>query len=170
MKEKNTFISIISLIIFILLLGYIYAYPGDENLCFKPGIFMCGIIFNSINYECKVCDTNCNNCRINCICIECLSGYFLDSGYCYGCNINCKTKKDNCKCKDCYDGYYLNSYSQCIKCDSNCTTCSGSSTQCTGCNDGYFVNNLHQCQKCNTIAKLVHNQLRNVQIVMMDII
>jgi hypothetical protein len=29
------------------------------------------------------------------------------------------------------------SYNQCLKCDSNCKTCSGSATKCLSCNNGY---------------------------------
>ncbi|KAL4488070.1 hypothetical protein ABPG72_009408 [Tetrahymena utriculariae] len=124
---------------------------------------------NSFN-RCQSCISNCKKCPNN-ICSECLSGYYRDSNnqcqkcsdsFCDQCTgpnqsdctlcLQSSLKPyllvDDNSCSDCIlDGHYK-SQTSCLKCITNCKTCSDNST-CSKCSTGYYIDSNQLCQKCS---------------------
>lgn len=104
----------------------------------------CGTGFYLSGTICVPCATNCNQCTAA-GCINCVSGFFLNS---VGtCSVNCVLPCATCssvnpnKCITCIAGYTINTLS------STCTqqpTCQGA---CSACPFGYTIN-LGKCQQC----------------------
>ena len=72
-------------------------------------------------YECIYCAPGYKSVECpNSICISCC---FI----CFKCEINYCNECTGNTCSKCLDGFYLNN-NQCLFCDDNCETCSGSAT------------------------------------------
>ena len=84
--------------------------------------------------ECYPCKSDCFTCNDNSTCSSCYEGYSLTfDGECIKITEveGCKVNDTNDECIECMDGYFLFN-KECVKCPSNCMTCSDNST-CTSC-------------------------------------
>ena len=117
--------------------------PG-YSLVIMLGSTTCQSVCPAAQYSdgtvCKNCPNNCSTCDST-GCLKCQSTFFILNGMCI---------------KTCSSGYYSGknenslgeSVDQCIKCDSKCLECSGSSTNCLSCLSikYFYMNNCYdQC-------------------------
>ena len=71
--------------------------------------------------------------------------YFVFAATCQDSNCNlCSSYDYTERCTKCDNGYYI-SYSECVKCPSNCKTCTD---KCIECNIGYFITTNEDCKIC----------------------
>ena len=96
-----------------------------------------GFLPNFKVYECKECFAGYN--RVNCPARDCVICFKCEITYCNECKGNV--------CSKCLDGFYLNN-NQCLFCDDNCETCSGSEDNCDSCYNGYYRSN-GECKTCD---------------------
>lgn len=117
--------------------------------------------------SCIQCITNCKECDVFDICIQCKDGFYLankgrlctdtcpngtypdDSNMsCKRCPPNCKTcSTDSSTCEVCYDGYYLDDNQLCSRCLNNCISCENGD-ECTECLDNMYLLQTETVKKC----------------------
>ena len=114
------------------------------------------IFYLKFNLQKSDCQTGCNS-LLSGTCIQCRSGYCLNSDSC--CIVtskSCKTCPDSDICSSCQDSYYL-SEGKCLPCsDQNCKTCNNSGLVCTNCLSGYYLSN-SKCSKCDSNCYACYN-------------
>ena len=104
------------------------------------GCNKCDVAFYLDNGNCyPKCNDSCKKCYKGIACMECTSGYYLDSYLhaCIPCSDNC-TECNSTSCITCIHPYSINPIDgTCrIVCQSNCKICN--ETDCLVCNDGNF--------------------------------
>lgn len=91
-----------------------------------------------VDGEVKLCALGCSDCSTG-ACSSCLDGYVFDetTTICYQCPAGCSAcNADNPNsCSACLDGSFL-SGTECLLCDSSCTTCKDFATSCQTCLPG----------------------------------
>ncbi|EAR86624.2 transmembrane protein, putative (macronuclear) [Tetrahymena thermophila SB210] len=103
-----------------------------------------GFYIDSINQRCLPCAQNCKKCTGPSIgeCTQCAKDLYLSND-----------NAGNQVCQECniQNGYFI-SINKCLKCDSSCKTCNGtSSSECLTCFTGYFIIGSNKsCVQCPT--------------------
>ena len=111
----------LSLLILIFLFKNIEAHEGCVSYYDGSKIYEC--IYCVRGYKSVECPNS------DCCCFICFK---CEITYCYECTGDV--------CSKCLDGFYLNN-NQCLFCNDNCETCSGSATKCLSCYDRYYLSN-----------------------------
>lgn len=108
------------------------------------------------------CIAPCFACSSGTTCLSCIGGYILNGTVCQ---------------ESCNDGFYLSSqqvsynnevqdqnfgiYSQCLPCDVECSTCSGSASNCITCSQGYVMSSGSCVSSCPASSVNVNNICTN---------
>ena len=105
------------------------------------------------------------------VCLNCVTGYYLNQGKCSTCDVSCATCYDSTLCLTCSVGYYNGTNvnnALCQPCSLGCTACTSSST-CTACGTGFRLNaaactacssncnvcSAASCTTCNSLSVLI---------------
>ena len=114
------------------------------------------IFLSKINCLKADCFQGCHICDLPSTCEQCFPGECLKSGSsCITTSLECLTCTSSYKCSSCMNGYYLTN-SKCLKCNSNCKTCSNSDKYCLSCKDGYYLDS-HSCVECQSLCEKCYN-------------
>jgi hypothetical protein len=102
----------------------------------------------SVCLPCKNVLNNCDSCLNASTCLDCFTGYYLESnGSCVACSSPCVSCSSAGGCLSCIIGYYYAANS-CSMCPTECLTCS-SGTQCYSCIAGYYLDTNYKCIICS---------------------
>ena len=121
-------------------------------LCSLSGCDVCNPSYYLYAGNCIICPDNCYECSSETVCINCQSGFYVDSNsLCSLCPSLCLTCSDYSTCTSCKSGYYIVSGRCVLICPSNCVTCS--ETQCFQCDVGYFLSSISTCSQCSSYCE-----------------